>query len=144
MPCPNTPSLGDCRSIDTGANGDSLRPPIGNPGEHPFQPGAVSYAQPGQLQSLEALLVRLQGRGWVAFEVLSDGAWEQCSGISATVNACSRQSRPVVRFLRAGVDTSAIRFDWVGPTGVQVNDHTTSYSFGQAITAALVDAGLAS
>jgi hypothetical protein len=107
-------------------------------GFHPAHTLPGKAARPEQLRALEALLVRLQDRGWIAREVLIDGFWEPCPSISTTAEACARLERPVVRFLRNGNDTSAIRFDWIFPDQIQVNDHTSSYAFGEEVKASLL------
>jgi hypothetical protein len=131
VPCAGNPS-------NAGDVSESTAPPIAAMGFHHAQALPGTAARPEQLRALEALLVRLQDRGWIAREVLIDGFWEPCPSISTTAEACARLERPVVRFLRNGNDTSAIRFDWIFPDQIQVNDHTSSYAFGEEVKASLL------
>lgn len=131
VPCDGNPGT-------AGGDFESSAPPNAPMGFHPAHALPGKAAHPAQLKALEALLLRLQDRGWVACEVLIGGFWEPCSSISTTAEACARIDRPVVRFLRHGNDTSAIRFDWIFPDRIRVNDHTSSYAFGDEIKASLL------
>jgi len=128
VPCDGNPS-------NAGDVSESTAPPVAAMGFHRAQASPDTAADPAQLKALEALL---QERGWVASEVLIGGFWESCSSISTTAEACARLDRPVVRFLRNGNDTSAIRFDWIFPGQIRVNDHTSSYAFGEEVKASLL------
>lgn len=85
------------------------------------------------LHQLERLLQCLSNQGWMPFEVLREGAWRSTSTIEAVLRDIGECEPPVIRLLKDGTQTAAVRLAWGrGPANL-VDDHTASSGFADAM-----------
>lgn len=84
-------------------------------------------------QGLQQFLQSLTQQGWLAHEVMLDGAWHHTPSIEQTLEHSNQCSKPIIRVLKDGDKTGVIRFAWGRGNAGLIDDHSASYGLGRAI-----------